>query len=161
MINLLLLWVQSINAPSSVRGYWRNCLHSPMVITLVMLHVHMYMCMYACTCAAFGHSFEEEEEDQSLGQSWVWSVSDFIFLALAYEGRWPVLSLTISSSHWQCAVSVLIIAELTRGRRWSRNLEPNFCPGRDLNPEPHGWRSSTLTTGPPRNPGHSFDYCIN
>jgi len=24
--------------------------------------------------------------------------------------------------------------------------EPNFCPGRDLNPDPHGWRSSMLTT---------------
>src|SRR6218665_681744 len=35
--------------------------------------------------------------------------------------------------------------ELARGRRWSRNLEPDFCPGRDLNPEPHGWWSSTLT----------------
>jgi len=35
---------------------------------------------------------EEEEEDQSfklaLGQPWVWSVSDFIFLATAYEGGW-------------------------------------------------------------------------
>ena len=83
----------------------------------------------------------------SLGQPWVWSVSDFIFVATAYECGWPVLSLTISSSHWQCAVSVLIIAELARGRRWSIN----FCPGRDLNPGPHGWRSNTLTTGPPRN----------
>ena len=48
-------------------------------------------------------------------QPWAWSVIDFIFLALAYEGAWPVLSLTVSSSHWQCTVSVLIIAELARG----------------------------------------------
>ena len=58
-------------------------------------------------------NLEEEDEDQSLklalGQPWVWSVNDFIFLATAYEGGWPVLSLTISSSHWQSAVSVLII----------------------------------------------------
>src|SRR6218665_1594338 len=32
-------------------------------------------------------------------------------------------------------VSVLIIAELAMGCRWSRNLQPNFCPGRNLNPE--------------------------
>ena len=93
------------------------------------------------------------EEDHSLklalGQPWVWSVGDFIFLAMAYEGGWLVLSLTVSSSHWQCAVSVLIIAELARGAGGT-----NFCPGRDLNPEPHGWRSSTLTTGLPRNPSY-------
>ena len=60
-----------------------------------------------------------EEEAQSLklalGQPWVWSVRDLIFLASAYEGGWPVLSLTVSSSHWQCTVSVLIIDELARG----------------------------------------------
>ena len=60
-----------------------------------------------------------EEEEQSLKlalrQPWVWSVSDFIFLASAYEGGWPVLSLAVSSSHRQCTVSVLIIAELARG----------------------------------------------
>jgi len=27
----------------------------------------------------------------------------------------------------QCTVSVLIIAELARRHRWSRNFEPNFC----------------------------------
>src|SRR6218665_2013933 len=32
-----------------------------------------------------------------------------------------------------------------------RNLEPNFCSGRGLNPEPHVWQSSTLTTRLPRN----------
>ena len=51
----------------------------------------------------------------SLRQPCVWSVSDFIFLATAYESGWPVLSLTVSSSHWQSAVSVLIIADLARG----------------------------------------------
>src|SRR6218665_2888092 len=43
-----------------------------------------------------------------------------------------------SHLHTVGLLSVLIIAELARGRRWSRNLEPNFCPGRDSNPEPHG-----------------------
>jgi len=38
------------------------------------------------------------------------------------EVRLPILSLTVSSSHSQCAVSVLIIADLTR-RCW---VEPNF-----------------------------------
>jgi len=57
------------------------------------------------------------EEDQSLKiklalrQPWVWSASDFVFLATAYEGGWSVISLIVSSSHWQSAVSVLIIAE--------------------------------------------------
>ena len=36
------------------------------------------------------------------------------------------------------------------GRRWTRHLVPNFCPGRDLNPEPLDWLSSTLITRPPR-----------
>ena len=61
----------------------------------------------------------EEDEEQSLKvfleQLWVWSVSDFIFLALAYEDGWLVLSLAESSSHLQYAVSVFIIAELARG----------------------------------------------
>jgi len=47
-----------------------------------------------------------------LRQPWVCSVSDLIFLAMAYEGRWSVLSLTVSSFHWQSAISALIIAEL-------------------------------------------------
>ena len=84
----------------------------------------------------------------ALKQPWVWSVSDFIFLATAYEGGWPVLFLSVSSSYWQCAISVLIIAELARGRRWNRILNSNFCPGRGLNPEPYDWQSSTLTTRP-------------
>ena len=45
----------------------------------------------------------EEVEEQSLklapGQPLVWSVSAFIFLASAYEGGWPVLSLTVPPSH--------------------------------------------------------------
>src|SRR6218665_1235476 len=47
-------------------------------------------------------------------------------------------------------IRLLIIAELAWGRKWNRNLEPNFCPGRSLNPEPHNWQSSTLTTRLPR-----------
>ena len=35
------------------------------------------------------------------------SIDDFIFLALAYDGMWSVLSL-VSSSRRQCAVSALI-----------------------------------------------------
>ena len=104
---------------------------------------------------------EEQSLKLALGQPWVWSVSDFIF-SLGIWGRvasplphrliFP-LETKSSGKMRQCAISVLIIhVELARERRWSRNLEPNFCPGRDLNPEPHGWRSSTLTTGPPRNP---------
>ena len=34
------------------------------------------------------------------------------------------------------------------GRRWSRNLEPNFCSGRGLNPGPLDWQSSALITRP-------------
>jgi len=49
---------------------------------------------------------------------------DFICLASAYEGgRWPFLSLIVSSSHQQYTISVLIIAEWARGRKWDRNLE--------------------------------------
>ena len=88
-----------------------------------------------------------EEEEQSLGQPCLRSVSDFIFLAMAYESRLPALSLAVSSFHWQCAVSVLIVAELARERRWSINLYPNFCPGQDLNPELHYWQfCNALTT---------------
>src|SRR6218665_3242449 len=35
------------------------------------------------------------------------------------------------------------------GHRLSRNLEPNLCPGRDLNPGSLDWHSSMLTTRPP------------
>ena len=48
-------------------------------------------------------SQEVEVKDQFLKlavrQSWVLSVSDYIFLASAYEGRWSALSITVSSSH--------------------------------------------------------------
>ena len=83
----------------------------------------------------------------SLGQPWVWSVSDFNILS--HGIWWPVLSLALSSSHWQCAVNVFIIAELSRGRWLYRILELNFCPVRDLNLEP---QSNTLTNRPPRKP---------
>ena len=51
----------------------------------------------------------------ALGQPWVWSISDFIFLGAAYDGGSTVLSLTVSFSYRQCTVSVLSIAELARG----------------------------------------------
>jgi len=54
---------------------------------------------------------EEEHSPKLSGQPWVWSASNFIFLASAYEGGWPVLSLTVSSSHWQSTVNVHIVAE--------------------------------------------------
>src|SRR5678816_1871320 len=47
-------------------------------------------------------------------------VSGFIFLASAYEGGWPVLSLAVLSSDRPCLISVFIIAELSRGHRWNR-----------------------------------------
>jgi len=72
-------------------------------------------------------------------------VSNFIFLASAHEGDWPVLSLTVSSSHWQCTVDVHNISELVRRCRWCRNLDTNFCPGVDLIPQPLRWQSNTLT----------------
>ena len=48
---------------------------------------------------------------------------------------------------WRCK-EPLTQAELDRGRKWSRNLNPNFCLGRDLNPEPLYGESCTLTTRP-------------
>src|SRR6218665_3514880 len=45
-------------------------------------------------------------------------------------------------------VTVLIIVELARGHRWSRNLDVNVCPGRDLNPNTLNWQSGMLNTGP-------------
>src|SRR6218665_665237 len=64
-----------------------------------------------------------------------------------------------SPSHLPRVVSELIIAELARGHRWNRNLEPNLCPGRGLNPEPHDWLSSTLTTRLPCSP-LLFSQCL-
>jgi len=58
---------------------------------------------------------EEQPLKLVLRQPWVWSVSNFIFLASAHGGGWPVLFVTVSSSHWQCMVSILIIAKLARG----------------------------------------------
>src|SRR6218665_288719 len=46
---------------------------------------------------------------------------------ILYRSFMPKRSFTPSSQ---------LIVELARGRRWSRNLEPNFSPGRDLNSEP-------------------------
>ena len=37
-------------------------------------------------------------------------------------------------------------SELARGRKWNRNLEPNFCPDRDLSTGPLDWQYSMLTT---------------
>lgn len=47
--------------------------------------------------------------------TWAESVSAIICLASAFEGRWPVASHAVSSSQWQCTVSVFIIYELARG----------------------------------------------
>ena len=44
-------------------------------------------------------STEEQSLKLALGQPWVLSFSNFIFLASAHEGGWHVLSLTVSSSH--------------------------------------------------------------
>ena len=90
---------------------------------------------------------EEQSLKLALGQPWVWSVSDFIFLASAYESGWPVLSLTISSLPLTVHHS-----RVGYGRRWSKKLEPNFGPGRDFNPEPLDWQSSRLTARPPHTP---------
>ena len=95
-----------------------------------------------CPKVFFPHEEEKQSFKLALGQPCVWSVSDFVFLASVCEGRWPVLSLIVSSSHWQCAVSILIIAAFARGCRWSRNLKPNFCFRWDLNPKPLDWQSS-------------------
>ena len=43
------------------------------------------------------------------------SINDFIFLALAYEGQLPVLSLAVSSSRRQCMASIYIMGELAGG----------------------------------------------
>jgi len=99
------------------------------------LAIHIHRQRLTIHPSAVMHIKEEEKSNPpmlTMIQPGVWSVSDFVFLALAYEGRWPVLSLAISSSHWQCTVSVLILAELAK---------------RSLTKLPHslGWQS-TLTT---------------
>jgi len=52
-----------------------------------------------------------EEKEQSLKltlrQAWGLSVRHFIFFPSTYNGRWPVLSLAVSSSHQQHAISLL------------------------------------------------------
>src|SRR6218665_357562 len=61
------------------------------------------------------------------GSGYVHSVSDFILFVSVYEDEWPVLSLTITSSHrLSPTVSVLIIVELIRWCTWSSNLEQLF-----------------------------------
>ena len=45
---------------------------------------------------------EEEEEELGLGAAMDMKCYRFRFLSLGLWGGWPVLSLTISSSHWQC-----------------------------------------------------------
>ena len=72
-----------------------------------------------------------------LRQPWVCSICNFIFLALAYENRWPFLSLALSSSHRQRTHYNWVSYRYKR----CRNLEPNFYPDGDLNPN--------LTTGSP------------
>src|SRR6218665_706095 len=70
---------------------------------------------------------EEQTHDLALVQPRPSSISAFIFLVSAYESRQSVLSLAISSSHRQCTVSVLVLAELARGAY----RQTNVCPGRD------------------------------
>jgi len=78
----------------------------------------------------------------------VWSVNNVVFLSWTYKGWWwPVLYLAVSSSHWQCSVSVLIIAELARGHRQSRNLWQGFeSPTSQLGVKQS---SGLVTTGTP------------
>ena len=66
---------------------------------------------YLQTCHA-RQIIEEEDQSHKLAlrqQPWVWSVSDFILLATAYVGGWHVLSLTVSSFHWQI-IDIMIIS---------------------------------------------------
>jgi len=57
------------------------------------------------------HKREEEQSLKlALGQPRVWSDSGFIFLASAYKGAWSIFILVVSSSQWQCTVSVLIVS---------------------------------------------------
>ena len=87
-----------------------------------------------------------------MGMKW-YCVSNFIFLAFAYQGWWPVLSIAVSTSYLQRAVSVLIIAELARrGSDGAEISNQISAQAKDLNPEPHDWQSSTQTTRPLRTP---------
>ena len=85
-------------------------------------------------------------------------VSDFIFLSMAYEDGW------VASPLSHRLIFPLIVCGQCTHHSWvgyeaqvDRNLDPNFCLGRGLNPEPHDWQSSTLTPRLPRTPG----YCKN
>src|SRR6218665_1552605 len=91
-----------------------------------------------------GVSLKSPVEESAFEPSEIIQISHFdLFLPL---GSW------FTSKTLQCTVSVFIIVELARGHRWNRNLEPNFCPGRYLNPEPLDWQLSMLTTRPPCTP---------
>lgn len=95
-------------------------------------------------------------------------------LGCSGQGKSPnAHSLTVSSSHGQCTVTVVklfIIVELARKRRWSKILEPIFCPGRDFKAEPYRLalqHPNHQTTAKPwgigvRNPGNGIiNYCGN
>jgi len=63
-------------------------------------HISPVSSNITCTNYLQGKSAQEKEKKSraAIGTS----VSDFIFLASAYEGWWQVLSLTVSYSHRQC-----------------------------------------------------------
>lgn len=75
--------------------------------------------------------------------SWSSHISNVIFLALETEGRWPVLSLAVSSSHWQCMV---VHSLFRREYIAEQKSKTKFCSCRDVNPCPPHWQSSMLTT---------------
>ena len=82
--------------------------------------------------------WEEEEEEQSLSKhedSHGYEVlATSFFLASTYKDRWPVFSLTDSSSHWQCTVNVLIvIAELARVQMEQKS-QTKFLPWSGFEP---------------------------
>ena len=79
-------------------------------------------------------------------QLWEWIATDFIFLASAYEGGWPVLSIAF---HLPTDI-VHTVAELGRRWRWNRNLKPIFLLWQDLNHRPVGCQTSMITTRPSR-----------
>jgi len=65
-----------------------------------------------------------------LRQPWVWSVSDFIFLASANEGRWPILSLSLYHLHANSTAKKNSCQFITKGVYKPNNiisLEWHFC----------------------------------
>jgi len=73
--------------------------------------IYLKSLMMSCIgCSINCTTLMPRRRGRALIQPWVWSLSDFIFSVSAYEGRWPVFSLAVSSSHRQCTVGVLIIA---------------------------------------------------